>query len=194
MSPEAAATRARLLDAAFEEFARYGVAGARVDRIAARAQANKRLIYVHFGNKERLFEAVVDQTLGALTDAVAFTADDLPGYAGALFDHLVRHPRLLRVTLWQRLERPELARSQALASYRPRVDALAARGTPHHPVDVLTLVLAVAGAWLTVPYALRELAPEGGAGTWSPQRLAAHRAAVVAAVRGVVEPRRGEGH
>ncbi|MCU1609211.1 MAG: TetR family transcriptional regulator, partial [Pseudonocardiales bacterium] len=39
--------RARLLDAAFAEFAQHGLAGARVDRIAEAAQANKGLIYVY---------------------------------------------------------------------------------------------------------------------------------------------------
>jgi AcrR family transcriptional regulator len=48
--------RARLLDAAFEEFAQHGLAGARVDRIAEAAQANKGLIYVYYGNKEQLFD------------------------------------------------------------------------------------------------------------------------------------------
>ncbi|MBO3680199.1 TetR family transcriptional regulator [Streptomyces sp. NEAU-YJ-81] len=41
------ATKAGLLDAAFTEFAAYGIAGARVDRIAETAGANKRLISVH---------------------------------------------------------------------------------------------------------------------------------------------------
>ena len=192
MSPEAAATRARLLDAAFEEFAQHGVAGARVDRVAARAGLNKRLIYVHFGNKEQLFEAVTGEMVGVLADAVPFTPDDLPGYAGALFDHLLRHPRQLRLALWQQLERPGLAEAAAAASYRPKVDALAARGTPHHPADVLTLVLALTGAWLTAPSALRALAPqgEGEAAQASPERVAAHRAAVVAAVRALVDDER----
>ena len=37
MPPDASATKARLLQAATEEFTAYGMAGARVDRIAARA-------------------------------------------------------------------------------------------------------------------------------------------------------------
>ncbi|HEV3011213.1 MAG TPA: helix-turn-helix domain-containing protein, partial [Burkholderiales bacterium] len=45
-------TRARILEAATGEFARYGLGGARVDRIAARAKANKRMLYYYFGDKE----------------------------------------------------------------------------------------------------------------------------------------------
>ena len=52
--------RGRILAAALGEFARYGLGGARVDRIAARAGANKRMLYYYFGNKEALFLAVLE--------------------------------------------------------------------------------------------------------------------------------------
>lgn len=51
MAYDSAATRARLLDAAHAEFAERGLAGARVDRIAAAAQANKQAIYAYFGSR-----------------------------------------------------------------------------------------------------------------------------------------------
>jgi len=50
----------RILKAATEEFARFGLGGARVDRIAARAGANKRMLYYYYGNKEDLFLAVLE--------------------------------------------------------------------------------------------------------------------------------------
>lgn len=52
-------TKADILRAAREEFCEQGFNGARVDRIAARAKANKRLLYHYFGNKEALYEAVL---------------------------------------------------------------------------------------------------------------------------------------
>ncbi|MEM8849605.1 MAG: TetR/AcrR family transcriptional regulator [Pseudomonadota bacterium] len=55
------ATRARILQAAKEEFARLGLGGARVDVIAERAQANKRMIYHYFGSKEDLFRIVLEE-------------------------------------------------------------------------------------------------------------------------------------
>ena len=63
-------TRAKILAAAVAEFAQNGLAGARVDRIASRAGANKRMIYHHFGGKQTLFEAVLaDQlTTGSATE------------------------------------------------------------------------------------------------------------------------------
>ena len=52
-------TRADILAAARAEFARLGLAGARVDTIAEASGANKRMIYHYFGGKEQLFEAVI---------------------------------------------------------------------------------------------------------------------------------------
>lgn len=58
---DAEATRARILVAAKREFARNGLGGARVDVIAERAKANKRMIYHYFGSKEDLFRAVLEE-------------------------------------------------------------------------------------------------------------------------------------
>lgn len=52
-------TRDRILEAAVEEFAEYGLSGARVDRIARRAGVNKAMIYYHFSSKDRLYEAIL---------------------------------------------------------------------------------------------------------------------------------------
>lgn len=65
LSPRAAATRQRLLDAALIEFAEKGLAGARVDEIAARAGANKRMLYAHFGAKDGLWLAVLERAYAA---------------------------------------------------------------------------------------------------------------------------------
>ncbi|MDB5804829.1 MAG: transcriptional regulator, TetR family [Betaproteobacteria bacterium] len=55
-------TRQRILIAAQAEFARVGLGGARVDRIAQEAGANKRMLYYYFGNKDDLFLAVLEYT------------------------------------------------------------------------------------------------------------------------------------
>jgi AcrR family transcriptional regulator len=46
--------------AAKREFARLGLGGARIDTIAERAKANKRMIYHYFDSKEALFTAVLE--------------------------------------------------------------------------------------------------------------------------------------
>ncbi len=50
-----------ILAAARDEFAEHGLGGARMDRIAQRASLNKRLIYYYFDDKDRLFQAVLEQ-------------------------------------------------------------------------------------------------------------------------------------
>lgn len=54
------ATKSKILAAAWHEFAQKGFAGARVDAIAARSGANKRMIYHYYGDKEGLFVAVLE--------------------------------------------------------------------------------------------------------------------------------------
>ncbi|MBL4768477.1 MAG: TetR family transcriptional regulator [Rhodobacteraceae bacterium] len=57
---DAETTKARILKAAKREFADYGLGGARVDIIAEKANANKRMIYHYFGKKEELFQTVLE--------------------------------------------------------------------------------------------------------------------------------------
>lgn len=52
--------RKRILRAATAEFARHGFGGARIDRIAKVAGANKRMLYYHVGDKEALYLAVLE--------------------------------------------------------------------------------------------------------------------------------------
>lgn len=180
------ATRARLLEAATEEFSRYGIAGARVDRIAAAAQANKNLIYVHYTNKETLFRAVFEAHVVRLLDEVPFSATDLPAYAGQLYEFFLDNPRLLRLAGWFRLEQGDYDEAVA-AIARSNADKVAAiaraqadgRVDLRYPADVvLTLVLATAAAW----------------GSGNPATVSTYdgpdpkivRLAIEAAVRGVV--------
>ena len=64
-----AKSRERILAAATSEFARHGLGGARVDRIAARSGANKRMLYYYFGSKEGLFLAVLEESYANIRQA-----------------------------------------------------------------------------------------------------------------------------
>jgi AcrR family transcriptional regulator len=66
---DAEATRRDILAAATVEFSRKGLGGARVDAIALRARANKRMIYHYFGSKEKLFTAVLEEAYGHIRSA-----------------------------------------------------------------------------------------------------------------------------
>ncbi len=59
-------TRRRILEAAIVEFSSRGLGGARVDAIAARAGVNKRMLYHYFGDKQRLFLAVMESTYASI--------------------------------------------------------------------------------------------------------------------------------
>lgn len=102
---DAQATRERILDAAKAEFARHGLAGARVDRIAEAARANKAQIYSYVGDKTTLFDTVYDRSLRSLVEAVPLDPLDLPGYAVSLYDAWVEDPDRVRLATWARLER-----------------------------------------------------------------------------------------
>src|SRR5438874_766042 len=105
MVRDADATRRRLLAAATQEFAEYGIAGSRVDRIAAAAGSNKAQIYHYFTSKDGLFDAVFDAMCRETVDAVPVDAKDLPEYAGRLFDSYEERPWVQRIATWYRLER-----------------------------------------------------------------------------------------
>lgn len=148
-------SRQRLIDAATTEFAAYGIAGARVDRVAAAAGVNKAQMYGWFGSKDRLFDAVFAGQLSRIVDDVPFTPDDLPGYAAALYDSYLSDPHLMRLTGWYRLERvptgellaahPGLSDEKHTAIAQAQDSGLIVGGIP--PEDVYAMVIALAGTW-----------------------------------------------
>lgn len=76
---DAEATKSRILAAAKKEFAKHGLGGARVDEIADRAKANKRMIYHYFGSKEDLFRIVLEAAyLDIRTAEQKLDLNDLP--------------------------------------------------------------------------------------------------------------------
>ncbi|MEV4006544.1 TetR/AcrR family transcriptional regulator [Actinomadura sp. NPDC049753] len=114
-------SKASLLAAAAEEFAQYGLRGARVQAIVKRAGVNERMIYHHFGSKDGLYRAVLEDQMAALHDAWhpalerARTLAPYEGVAealGAFADALSGRPVLIGLWLheslggWQTLPLP----------------------------------------------------------------------------------------
>jgi len=60
----------KIFEAALKEFGEFGLAGARVDRIARKAGVNKAMIYYHFGSKEKLYRVIIDRHLKMMEDLV----------------------------------------------------------------------------------------------------------------------------
>ena len=101
---DAEMTRARILAAAKAEFARLGLGGARVDEIAEKAQANKRMIYHYFGSKEGLFKAVLeDAWLDIRTAEQGLSLQDLPPREALValvtftWNYYLEHPEFIRL-------------------------------------------------------------------------------------------------
>jgi AcrR family transcriptional regulator len=153
--------RGRILAAALDEFAHYGLGGARVDRIAARAGANKRMLYYYFGNKEDLFLAVLESSyahirraelglrLGALDPAegirrlIAFT-----------WDYYLKHPEFLTLLNSENLHRGRHIRrshqiaamhSPLIAMLRDLLERGARAGKFRRGVDPVQLYISIAG-------------------------------------------------
>jgi AcrR family transcriptional regulator len=157
MAGDAEATRRRLLDAAAREFAEYGIAGARVDRIAAAAKSNKAQIYHYFTNKDGLFDAVMRELADQTVREAPIDAADLPEYAGRLFDRFATDPVMARLANWYRLEGSGYAAVDVVvAGTRDKLAAVTKAQEEglipdrFTPVEVLALVVHLSSLWFAV--------------------------------------------
>jgi len=122
----------RILKAATEEFARYGLGGARVDRIAVRAGANKRMLYYYYGNKEDLFLAVLEARYAHIRRAeLGLHLLDLDPVQGMrrmvefTWDYYLKHPEFLTLLNSENLHRARhLKRSRDIAAMHSPLIAL----------------------------------------------------------------------
>lgn len=97
-------TAKNILAAALREFSDKGLAGARVDEIAARAKSNKRMLYHYFGNKEDLFLAVLEYVYAEIrAHEEKLHLSDLPPLdairklTGFTFNYYLEHPEFIRL-------------------------------------------------------------------------------------------------
>lgn len=156
-----AATRAALLEAAREEFAAHGIAGARVDRIAERAGVNKERIYGHFGSKEKLFDAVITEALDDLTAQIALPGGDPADYVAKLGDYYQAHPELVRLLMWEALNYrgQELLSGQEVRVERcARKNAALAEGLGEEPSAATARTLFLLTGLALLPSMLPQLA------------------------------------
>jgi AcrR family transcriptional regulator len=184
------ATKELLLAAATEEFSEYGFAGARIDRISELASTNKRMIYAYFGDKDKLFDVVIERQIGQLAEAVPLDPTDLGEFAAARFDYMLANPQARRLAAWRTFERAEPTAAER-TSYQAKIDAIAAAqhtGEVNDSIialDLFAIVLRLTESWLSAPPALQAAAD---CDPTAAERLAEHRAALVEAVRRITEP------
>jgi len=156
-----ARNRGRILKAAVAEFARYGLGGARVDRIAARAGANKRMLYYYFGNKDDLFLAVLEDSYARIRSAerALHLTDVDPREAMRrlvefTWNYYLLHPEFLTLLNSENLHRARHVRrsrnivamhSPFVAMIKQVLDRGARAGEFRRGVDPVQLYISIAG-------------------------------------------------
>ena len=175
-----------ILDAARTEFARYGLAGARIDRIARAARASKERLYAHFGDKEALFRGVLANDAGEFFRAATLRPDAVPEFVGDIYDLTRSRPEHLRMITWAHLEGFTLDDPHADGQPIPAhaIAAIEAAQAGGHvdpgwqPADLLVLLFAIGLAWAHLPH------PDGV--TDDPVVIAHRRAVAVDAARRLI--------
>ena len=130
--PEPLPVRTRLLQAATRLFAQTGYRGTTVDESVAEAKVNKRMVYHYFGDKERLYHAVLTEAYRGLetveVEALYHTQniDELTGaMVRSYFDFLSAHPEFVRLLLFENLNDGRgLAKADSKLSKDPALTAL----------------------------------------------------------------------
>ncbi|TXM98855.1 TetR/AcrR family transcriptional regulator [Methylobacterium sp. WL64] len=155
-------TRNRLMRAARAEFTQHGFAGARVERILAKARVNPRMLYHHFPGKSGLYVAVLENALGELRQQELSLdieqADPLEGLLQLfdfLNDHFEANQDLVRLLSGENLLKARFMRRSAViremsSPTLAMIDQLLARGGEsgdlapgHDPLRLYVLMVAL---------------------------------------------------
>jgi AcrR family transcriptional regulator len=154
-------SQSTILAAARDEFAEHGLGGARMDRIAERAGLNKRLIYYYFEDKDRLFQAVLEQAYRHIRDEerrlnllALKPADAVRRLVEFTWDYYLAHPEFLsllnseNLQAARHLENSQRARemnSPLIATLGEILERGRKEGSFRGGVDPLQLYVSIAG-------------------------------------------------
>nr|WP_194722334.1 TetR family transcriptional regulator [Noviherbaspirillum malthae] len=154
-------TRQAIIEAATEEFSTLGLGGARIDAIAARAGLNKRLLYYYFGNKEALFQAVLERAYENIRSAEQGLQLDEVDPVEAIrrlvsftWHYYIQHPEFITLLNSENLHQAaHLKKSERIRELNsPLIDTLhrvlergRAEGLFRSGVDALQLYISIAG-------------------------------------------------
>lgn len=191
---DATATKERILEAAFEEFASRGFAGSRVDDIAEKAQCNKALLYQYYGDKEALFRQVLECKMAGL-QAIKENQDSFAEAAGEFFDFYAANPWLPRMHMWEALDFGDAAvpnEAERAHKYDEHIDRMKdaqAAGKIDPALDTRQTLVSLIGLiqiWFAAPQTARMIC---GGNPYSKEALKKRRAHVVDAARRILEVR-----
>ena len=188
-------SRAAILKAAVREFAREGVAAARMEAIAHSAGVNKALLYYYFKDKEALYRAVLDEVFSGVRSAIhGALSQPLPprericAYLRAHFDYIASHPlypRIVHAEFLTASKDPSRLRRVAKEYFRPLFAEIAQvlkegmeRGEFRcvDPIQFIPSVISIIVFYFTTAPIMKVVT---GFDPMSPERLAERRAAVV---------------
>ena len=111
-------SKARILEAAEQEFAEYGYEGARVDKIVQRAGVSKNLVYHYFNGKDTLFLIVLERMYERMRAHHAdLQVSGLPPVEGMeriirhTFQHFVEYPEVISLLNSENLTKAQHVRN-----------------------------------------------------------------------------------
>jgi TetR/AcrR family transcriptional regulator len=157
-------SRRALLDAAAAEFAQHGPRGARVQAIVARAGVNERMIYHHFGSKDGLYRAVLEDQVGDMSVAWRKRLDEavllspregtragFMGFAAVFDDRPLLAPLLLHESMggWQ--ARPPMSGDQLPPQLRDLYERGVREGVFRSDIDFEVLYVTALSGLVTAP-------------------------------------------
>lgn len=197
-------TRRDILDAAVAEFSDKGLAGARVDDIAARTRTTKRMIYYYFGSKEKLYAAVLERLYGGMRDAekdlyleTLKPAEALRRIVEITFDHHAAHPEFVRLVCTENINEARIvSASPTIRSRNATIIGLLKKilddgirdgsfRSELDPLDVHLLISSFCFYRVSNRYTLRAIF---GRDLQAPKVAVAHRSMVCEAVLRYVSP------
>lgn len=186
-----AETRRGILRAAEESFASAGFVGATTRQVAARAGVNVATLHYHFGNKEKLYRAVLDAASGAeltVPGGGKAPAERLAAVVEALWDFGAAHPSLPRLSLLHRLAGPASPTEtppDARVALLTRTLAETGATPPYPPGDAARVILAFLDSALVASQDGSDLetAPPASASAASASSSASRSGVVAAALR-----------
>ena len=199
-----ARTKRDILVAAREEFVEYGLDGARVDRIAERAGANKRMLYHYVGNKEALYARVLYEAYREIREGeAALHLGDLPPalamekLVGFTFDHFRENPWFISLLSTENIHRgafvaglPEIRtlHSPLIAQIREVLAAGESAGIFRPGVDAVQLYITIAGISYFYMSNIHTLSVIFDAPLADEAQMATRRAHGIAVVLGYLRP------
>ena len=204
---DAERSREQILRAAAREFADSGLGGARVDRIAAQAGVNVRMLYYYFSSKDDLFLAVLERAYQVIREAEkgleldqAEPIDAVCRLVEFTWQFQLSHPEFIPLLNSENLHQGRhLAGSASIAKlHSPLLETIgrllergANAGAFRRDVDPMRFYIMIASLscfYLSNRYTLSAIF---GRNLMAPKQRAAHLAYMIEVVLGYLRPGRG---